>query len=380
MNQLLSRFRIVDELEVLVAAGPGARREVGGLLAKTAGYAGGKVGLVVDGGVPAAWRSDVASSLASKGIVFSVYEAGGGEEAKSISAVTRMWKWMISEDMTRDSFLLVMGGGAVSDAAGFAAATYMRGINWGVIPTTLLAMADASLGGKTGVNFEAKNIIGAFHHPSLIVADTELALTLSERDYVSGLAEVVKHAVIAGYEKLEMIRNRIDRILARDPGTLSEIVAMSIETKMGIVSRDYRERRGLRTILNLGHTFAHAVERASNYSILHGHAVAIGLNVEMIVAEKLLDYPRDQRLLVAQLLERLKLPIKPPSTIGCSEAVSYIRLDKKRRGDSLVIPLPRRIGRIELVELGLDDARRLLEDACRSAMAEELLGGVNEGV
>ena len=373
MTAVLRSYRLRDEQETLVLVAPGARHRAGEIVAER--LAPSSIALVEDQGVPGEWRLEVREGLRAAGAPLHIYQAPGGEGFKTLESLVSLWRWMLEKGLTRDSLLVALGGGAVSDTAGFAAATYMRGMPWAVVPTTLLAMADAALGGKTAVNLEAKNMVGAFHHPSLVVADTELAATLPEREYRSGLAEIVKHAVIRGYSMLEELERLAPELLERSPEAVAEAVALSVDVKMEIVSRDPRETRGERMLLNLGHTYGHALEKAAGYRVPHGYAVSIGLNVEMRAAEMLLGFPGEERLRVKRLLERLGLPTRPPGEPGCEAVVEHVRLDKKRRGDRLLLPLPRRIGRVELVSLGLMEARQLLLEACRDLVAEPPVEG-----
>ncbi|NOZ89568.1 MAG: 3-dehydroquinate synthase [Crenarchaeota archaeon] len=358
------RWRVAYEDTVEALVGPGARRALGGAAAPLGPDL---VALVYDEGVPGGLVEDVASGLAGAGLRVVRLGLPGGEAVKTLDTVARLWRWLLEVEATRASLVVAVGGGAVTDTVGFAAATYMRGVRWATVPTTLLGMADAAVGGKTAVNLEAKNIVGAFHQPRFIVADVEYAATLPEREYRSGLAEVAKHALIRGGGMLERLKTLSGRLLGRDPEALTWAVLESIDVKMGVVSRDPREETGLRSILNLGHTYAHALEKASGYSIPHGYAVSIGLVVEAYAAVEAVGADPGLPGLVAGLLEGLGLPVRPPREPGCGEVVEHVRLDKKRRGDRLLLPLLREPGRVELVEMGLGEARRLLMEACARA-------------
>jgi len=324
-----------------------------------------RVALVQDLGTPGRLVEELVRGLEEAGLRVSRRVLPGGEMGKRLEFLLDLWRWMLDEELTRSSIVVAVGGGAVTDTAGFAAATYMRGVRWVTVPTTLLGMADAGVGGKTAVNLAGKNMVGAFHQPRLVVADTEFAETLTEIDYRSGLAEIAKHGLIAGGSFYRWLLGSAESLLSRSQEALEKAVAESIDVKMEIVARDPREEKGIRAILNLGHTYGHALEKASGYMIPHGHAVAAGLAVEAAAAAKTLGLPEARVEEIRSLLARLGLPDRPPRSPSCEEAVKHVRLDKKRRGGRLLLPLLEDVGRPRLVELPLEEARRLLLDACR---------------
>ncbi len=357
------RISYSDTVEAVV--GPGARAELGRLLASIEKPPD-RVAVVADAGVPGELLEPLLQGLRDAGLPVSQRSLPGGEASKSLDTLVSLIEWLLGEEATRRTVLVAVGGGAVTDTAGFAASIYMRGIRWATVPTTLLGMADAAVGGKTAVNLVAKNMVGSFHQPRFIVADTEFVETLSERDYRSGLAEIAKHSLISGPGLYNWLRLNADLLLARDIAVVTEAVAKSIEVKMSIVSLDPREEIGERAKLNLGHTYAHALEKASGYSIPHGYAVAIGLVVEAKAAERLAGLNPEVTRMVEELLSRLGLPARPPRSPGCGETVQYIRLDKKRGGDRLLLPLLEDLGRVALHELPLDEARRAIGEACEA--------------
>ncbi|BEP17823.1 3-dehydroquinate synthase family protein [Pyrofollis japonicus] len=361
-----STWAINESISVDIAVGPGARIVLPRLV-REAGRDYTSILIVADSGVPGRFVEDMVEAFTREGFRVEKLVVKGGEKAKSINTVVGLWEWLLKVGADRWSLLVAYGGGAVSDAAGFAAATYMRGIDWATVPTTLLSMADAAAGGKTAIDFNAKNIIGAFHHPRFIVADTEHLETLDERNYVSGLAEVVKHALLEGEWFLDWLRRNREAILARSHAEASKMIRMSLDTKMKIVARDYRERKGDRMLLNLGHTVAHAVEKATGYTVSHGEAVAIGLVVEAYAATRITGLPRSSIEEIRETLSLFGLPTRPPSNISADEAVKLMRLDKKRRGDKLTLPLLEAIGRPVLVDLRLDEAEKVLAEAWREA-------------
>lgn len=368
MKQLGWEIEYRDRVEAVV--GPGARSRLGELLASLEKPPD-RVAVVADSGVPGRLLEPLLAGLRSAGVPVAQRRLPGGEASKSLETLVSLLEWLLGEEATRRTVLVAVGGGAVTDTAGFAASIYMRGIRWVTVPTTLLGMADAAVGGKTAVNLVAKNMVGSFHQPRFIVADTEFVKTLGERDYRSGLAEIAKHSLISGPGLYNWLRLNAGPLLARDEAAVTEAVARSIEVKMSIVSLDPREETGERAKLNLGHTYAHALEKASGYAIPHGYAVAIGLVVEAKAAESLVGLSPEVTAMVEELLTLLGLPTRPPASPGCGETVQYIRLDKKRGGDKLLLPLLEGLGRVTLHELPLEEARRAIGEACEALRGAE---------
>lgn len=255
-----------------------------------------------------------------------------GEEAKTRRNWAELSDALLERGVGRDGGLVALGGGVVGDLGGFVAATYLRGIPYMQVPTTLLAMVDASVGGKTGVNTEhGKNLIGAFHPPTAVVTDPLTLRSLPEREYRSGLAEVVKHGVIADAAYFDWIEDAVERIGRREVGALTQLVHRSVEIKAAVVGEDEQES-GRRAILNAGHTVAHALERESGYRIVHGEAVALGLVAECAIAERLSLAASGLRERVAGLLGQLGLPIRLPAPLPAGLVVAAMSVDKKNRG------------------------------------------------
>ena len=352
---------IQDSHDVAIIVGPGVRRLVGKLALEYGPYS--TIIVVADAGAPHAMLGDVLEGIRDAGIPVYFTALPGGEKTKTLDTVVQLWSWMARENVPRDALLVAYGGGAVSDTAGFAAATYMRGIDWATVPTTLLAMADAAVGGKTAVNLGAKNIVGVFHHPRIVVADIDHLETLPHEEYVSGLAEIVKHAAIHGRDFLDWLSGNVEGLVKRNPETLTRAVKHSLDVKMSIVSRDYREKRGDRMILNLGHTVAHALEKAMGYTMRHGYAVAIGLVVEGIAAVMKLGTPREDIEEIRSLLSSIGLPTAPPPGLDPVETLEAIKLDKKRRGNRIVMPMLKEIGKPVLVSMEIEEALDLLAEA-----------------
>lgn len=239
-----------------------------------------------------------------------------------------------------------MGGGVTGDLAGFVAATYLRGIPIVQVPTTLLAMVDASVGGKTGVDTPlGKNLVGAFHQPEAVVADPLVLLTQPEADFRDGLAEAVKHGLIADAGYFDWIEHHAERLMGRDTEALVRLVAGSVQIKANLVGRDERES-GQRAVLNAGHTVGHALEHASSYRIPHGAAVAIGLVAETRLGEQIgATAPGTARRLRA-LLERLGLPVTAPAGLDGGALEAAARRDKKNRGGRIRLALAAEVGRM----------------------------------
>ncbi len=267
-----------------------------------------------------------------------------GEESKNRKEWARITDLLLDRGVGRDGGIIALGGGVAGDLAGFVAATYLRGIPFLQAPTSLLAMVDASVGGKTGVDTRhGKNLVGAFHSPVAVVADPRVLRTLPDRDYRGGLAEAVKHGLIADREYFEWIEREVDAVLRRDETTLTRLVHRSVEIKAAVVSADERES-GRRAILNAGHTVAHALEQATAYQLPHGEAVALGLVAECALGEELGTAERGTRQRVASLLARMALPVRLSHDVSIERVLEAMRRDKKNRMTLIRFALPTSIG------------------------------------
>jgi 3-dehydroquinate synthase len=267
-----------------------------------------------------------------------------GEAAKTLESATRLWRGFLAAGMDRRGLVVALGGGVIGDLSGFAASTFLRGVDWAAVPTTLLAMVDASLGGKTGVDLpEGKNLVGSFHPPCLVLSDPQVLATLPPRELAAGLAEVVKHGLIADPELYRLCGAGLEAIQA----LLPEVIARAAAVKVHLVEEDPFEG-GVRAALNLGHTTGHAVETASNYRLLHGEAVAIGLVVEARLAERLgIARPGLADELV-QTLASLGLPTHVPVDLRREELVRLMGVDKKKASGVVRFALPAEIGRVQV--------------------------------
>jgi 3-dehydroquinate synthase len=271
-----------------------------------------------------------------------------GEQHKTLQCASRVWDVMVANRLGRDAVVVALGGGVVGDLAGFAAACYQRGIALVQVPTTLLAQVDSSIGGKTAVNHPGgKNLIGAFHQPIAVVSDTELLSSLPLRELRAGLAEVIKCALISDAGFFDWIEAHIEQLLARDDAALEHAIYRSCQIKAQIVSRDEREQ-GERALLNLGHTFGHAIEAATGYvQWLHGEAVGVGLVLAADLSRRMGQLEPAAFARLVALLQRAGLPVDAPP-IGAERALDYMQIDKKVKSGRVRLVLLRGLGAAEL--------------------------------
>ena len=278
-----------------------------------------------------------------------------GEAHKTLANVDAVFDRLAALGATRDATIIALGGGVIGDLAGFAAACWMRGIDFVQMPTTLLAMVDSSVGGKTGVNLPAgKNLVGAFHQPRAVVADTSTLSTLPLREYRAGLAEVVKYGAIRDATFFAWLEAHASALAARDTAPLIEAIARKVQYKAGVVARDETEQ-GERALLNLGHTFGHALETAGKYTtLLHGEGIAVGMLLAARLSERLGMSAAADTARLQRLLERLGLPVAIPPGMDPQALLALMRLDKKNTAGTLRLILWRGIGRAEIVG-GVDE-------------------------
>jgi len=280
----------------------------------------------------------------------SVFILPDGEQEKSLPRFGEIIDQLVAERFHRDATAVALGGGVVGDLTGFAAASYQRGIDFAQLPTTLLAQVDSSVGGKTAVNHPAaKNMIGAFHQPSVVIADIDTLATLADRELHAGLAEVIKYGLIMDAEFFHWLEDNVGALLERDPAALQYAIAVSCRDKAAVVAADERER-GQRALLNLGHTFGHAIEALSGYGkILHGEAVAIGMALAAETSVATGRLPAEQLAPIRQLIESAGLPLQlPPLPPG--DIVERMGLDKKVQQGRLRLVLLDAIGAAQLVD------------------------------
>ena len=295
----------------------------------------------------------VHDSLTRAGWSCGLSELEPGEKTKSVNNLSTIWDALIATKADRQTVIIAVGGGVIGDLAGFAAASFVRGLPFVQVPTSLLADVDSSVGGKTGINHPAaKNMLGAFHQPVGVLIDTALLETLPAREFSAGLAEVVKYGVILDADFFTFLEQRAESINRRDPNILRQVVARCCRLKADVVEKDEFERTGLRAVLNYGHTFGHAFEALAGYGeLLHGEAVAIGMLYASRLAERLgfIDAATTRRQ--EELLSLFGLPTQLPGDWPHSEdaVIDRMKLDKKTLGGQLRFVLPKRLGHVEVV-------------------------------
>jgi 3-dehydroquinate synthase len=327
-----------------VHVGAGILDELGALTME-AGLRGGRVAVVTDSTVGPLYLSRVASALDGAKFDPITIEIAAGEASKSLATLETIYDRLVEANMERGGAVIALGGGVVGDLAGFAAATYLRGVPLVQIPTTLVAQVDSALGGKTGVNHRvAKNLIGAFYEPRMVLADVETLGTLGAREFREGLAEVIKYGAIMDAPLLDELEQRRDAVVAREARALEQIVERSLRHKASVVERDEQES-GLRRILNFGHTVGHALEAGAGYGrYLHGEAVAIGMVAAARLSETYAGLSAAESERLRTLIARTGLPVEMPSGWAGEEFARALNLDKKRSGDGIEFVLLDRLG------------------------------------
>ncbi|MBO5045010.1 MAG: 3-dehydroquinate synthase [Alistipes sp.] len=282
---------------------------------------------------------------------------GLGETSKTLRTLDVIYRRFIELGVDRSCFVLAVGGGIVTDVAGFAASTFMRGLEFGFISTSLLGQVDASVGGKNGVNVDGyKNMVGTFTQPRFVVCDVNLLRTLSAREFRTGLAEIIKAGVIGDATLFEMLEQADFSTLQRDSDTLREIVYRAVKVKADIVERDERES-GDRRLLNLGHTLAHAIEKSSS-KFNHGEAVAVGLAMIADVAAKQGLLAVEDKQSILNLLQRAGFALEPP--VEVRTLLKAVKRDKKAEGNDIYIVFPRAIGHCEVVRMPVEEFKALV--------------------
>ena len=303
--------------------------------------------VVTDHHVARFYAEPVIASLKKAGFDSRVISIPAGESHKNLETISELWSSFLRQGLDRKSTVIALGGGVIGDLAGFAASTYMRGIHWVGVPTTLLSMVDASLGGKTGFDLpEGKNLIGSFYPPKLVLADPRVLKTLPDAEFRSGLAEVVKHGVISDPELFDLCARGVGCMKDH----LEQVVKRAMAVKVRIIEGDPYEK-GFRAALNLGHTVGHAVELVSRFQLRHGEAVAIGMVMEAKLAERLTVAPTGLSDKIAAVLSALGLPVQIPPNLPGEEIIRTMRVDKKKNAQTIRFALPAEIGRVELVDV-----------------------------
>ncbi|HBK55843.1 MAG TPA: 3-dehydroquinate synthase [Xanthomonadales bacterium] len=342
-----------------IRIGPGLLADADGL----AGLASGRHVLIVsDRNVAPHYLAQVRSAFADKQLACLILPPGEAE--KNLGRFGELMTALAALGASRDATLIALGGGVIGDLTGFAAACWMRGVRFVQVPTTLLAMVDSSVGGKTAVDLpEGKNLVGAFHQPSAVLADTDTLATLPDRELRAGLAEVVKYGAIFDQAFFAWLEANVESLLARDPDALVEAIARSCEHKAAVVARDETEQ-GERALLNFGHTFGHAIETEQGYGgLLHGEAVAVGMVLAAELSHRLGRAPQADGQRLAELLARFGLPTRRPPTTSPERLLARMRLDKKSLSGALRLVLWRGLGQAEQVS-----------DTAESAVLDVLAG------
>lgn len=305
----------------------------------------------------------VRQSLVNAGFDAHLLTVPAGEKSKSMDTAEDLVDRLLTLGLDRSHFIVALGGGVVGDLAGFVAAIYLRGVRFVQIPTTIVAQVDSSIGGKTGVNARAgKNLVGAFHQPALILADPETLVTLPDREYREGFAEVIKHAAIRDADMLDIL----------DPATprqsLAPVLARNIAIKAAIVAADETERSGLRALLNFGHTIGHAIENAAGYgSLLHGEAISIGLCAALIISQRKYGLPERDAERIREKLRAYGLPLKFPDNLDIEAVLAATRYDKKfNEGAIRFVVIPKLGEALIAKDVTANDLRAAIESLQRS--------------
>ena len=304
--------------------------------------------VITDSNVGKRFAQAALKSLTDAGFAPVLISVPAGEKSKRIAVVEKCYDQLAAHRLERKSFIVALGGGVVGDLAGFVAATYLRGIPFVQVPTTLLAQVDSSVGGKTGVNLKAgKNLVGAFYQPQLVLCDLDALKTLPKREYISGLAEVIKYGIIYDAKLFAQLERNLPKLLQRDAATLAAVVARCCEIKADVVGQDETES-GLRAILNFGHTIGHAIENSSGYGkFLHGEAIAIGQVAAAKLSQKILGLPTHDVARIEKLFARAGLPVKIKlNLVQRKKLFAAMKLDKKVSGGEIKFVLAEKIGKV----------------------------------
>src|SRR5256714_179747 len=314
--------------------------------------------IVSDTNVAPGFAGKIQNGLSTAGFEPLLITIPAGETSKTLEQAGAICEQMIAAGLDRQSFVIGLGGGVIGDLSGFVAAIFQRGIPHVQIPTTLLAMVDSSIGGKNGVNTGAgKNLIGAVHHPLLVIDDLEVLKTLPQREFNQGFAEIIKHAIIADAEMFDALKYV-------DLENLAPLIRRNIEIKSKIVTKDERDRTGERALLNFGHTVGHAIERGGDYrEFLHGEAIGLGIVAACDVSMKRAGLPRDQRDAIVDLLQKFDLPTHLPSNFPREKIFEALPFDKKFESGEVRFVVTPRIGSAHLSrDVTMEDVREAVDE------------------
>jgi 3-dehydroquinate synthase len=315
--------------------------------------------VITDENVARVQAAAAVKAIGAGGLKCDLLTVPAGEASKCVNQAERLWNELVRLKVDRQAAIVAVGGGVVGDLAGFVAATFARGLPLVQFPTTLLAQVDSSVGGKVGINLPAaKNIIGAFWQPAGVLIDLDVLSTLPEREYRSGLAEVVKYGVILDADFFEYLERHAAALCSREPEVLEKVIARSCQLKASVVERDEREVTGQRAVLNYGHTFCHAIETVTGYGrYLHGEAVAIGMDCAARLAAELDRIDDSLTRRQRKLLEALGLPVTM-ERLSVDALMAAMQRDKKAAQGRLRLVLPSRLGHVELVDGVADELVR----------------------
>lgn len=334
-----------------VVIGKGLLENAGELIANT--IKGRKAVIVTDDIVNSLYAEKLTASMAKAGFTTDVFVFPNGEESKSHKTLIELYDFLSKKNITRSDFLIALGGGVVGDLTGFAAATYLRGIDYVQIPTTLLAQVDSSVGGKTAVDIEAgKNLVGAFKQPDIVIADTDTLATLTDDIFTDGMGEVVKYGMIWSKSLFELLKT------GKAKENLEKIVEECVDIKRQVVETDEFDT-GLRMILNFGHTLGHSIEKFYNYKgFSHGKAVSVGMYLMTVIAEKggLIETPLSEELKAC--LEANNMPFT--SEVDGASLFNGAVNDKKRFSDNINLIICREIGKADIVKMNINDFKKLI--------------------
>lgn len=303
--------------------------------------------IVTDERVGLLYADAAVRSLKMSGFVSSLVTVPSGESSKSLKMLGECYDQFAMKRLERKSFVIALGGGVVGDLAGFLAATYLRGLPFVQVATTLLAQVDSSVGGKVGINLKAgKNLVGAFHQPRTVLCDLDALVSLPDREYRSGLAEVIKYGIIRDLELFKRLEKDSDKLLSRDINTLTHVVARCCTIKAEIVTEDETETKGLRALLNFGHTIGHGLEAISGYDeYLHGEAISIGQVAAALLSVKISSLAEKDATRIRELLARVGLPVSVKLTPKKRDALfEAMRVDKKVSGGEFKFVLAQELG------------------------------------
>ena len=337
----------LDERSYPITIAPGLYNQTDAFWPLTAGQ---RAMIVTNETLAPIYLDKIKQVLKSSGVKVESVVLPDGEQYKSLFIMNDVFTALLENHHNRDTTLIALGGGVIGDLTGFAAASYQRGVRFIQVPTTLLSQVDSSVGGKTAVNHPlGKNMIGAFYQPASVIIDLDCLKTLPKRELSSGLAEVIKYGIILDGDFFNWLEDNIDALMVLDDKAMAYCIRRCCELKAQVVAADEKETNGLRALLNLGHTFGHAIEAHMGYGVwLHGEAVAAGMVMAAKTAELIGSFTSEQTQRVITLLERAQLPVTGPSQMKPDDYLPHMMRDKKVMGGKLHLILPTTIGHSEM--------------------------------